>query len=63
MRPAREPPAGGVVTRQRRRKLERDLAKVRRRIRREALIALKDGSIPEWIRKVKRKQLERRGII
>jgi len=51
------------VTRQQRRKLQRDLKKLRRKVERKADQTLKDQRIPEWIRKVKRQQLERQGFL
>lgn len=50
-------------TRQQRRKLQRDLAKLERKVRRKAERTLKDPRIPQWIRDVKRKQLERSGFL
>lgn len=50
-------------TRQQRRKLQRDVAKLEKKVRRKALETLKDESIPQWIRDVKRRQLERSGFL
>ncbi len=50
-------------TRQQRRKLQRDLAKLERKVRRKAEHTLKDDKIPQWIRDVKRQQLEHSGFL
>lgn len=50
-------------TRQHRRKLQRDLAKLERKVRCKAEHTLKDDKIPQWIRDVKRKQLEHSGFL
>lgn len=50
-------------TRQQRRKLQRDLAKLERKVRRKAEHTLKDEKIPQWIRDVKRQQLEHSGFL
>lgn len=51
------------LTRQQRRKLQRDVVKLERKVRRKAEHTLNDSRIPEWIRKIKRKQLERSGFL
>lgn len=51
------------VTRQQRRKLQRDLVKVTRKVRRKAERTLNDERIPGWIRAVKRSQLEANGFL
>lgn len=51
------------VTRQQKRKLQRDLVKLTRKVRRKAEKTLNDERIPGWIRAVKRSQLEAKGII
>lgn len=50
-------------TRQQRRKLQRDLAKLKKKVDRRAEQTLKDERIPAWIREVKRRQLEARGFL
>ena len=50
-------------TRQQRRKLQRDVAKLERKVRKKAVRTLNDERIPKWIRDVKRKQLERSGFL
>ena len=50
-------------TRQQRRKLQRDLAKLERKVMRKAEHTLKDDRIPQWIRDVKRQQLEHSGFL
>ena len=51
------------VSRQQRRKLQRDLLKLRGKINRKAEQTLKNERIPKWIREVKRKQLEEKGLL
>lgn len=51
------------ITRQQKRKLQRDLAKLERKVRRKAEMTLNDQRIPAWIRDVKRSQLEAKGIL
>lgn len=51
------------VTRQQKRKLQRDLVKLTRKVRRRAEHTLNDERIPGWIRAVKRSQLERSGFL
>lgn len=51
------------VTRQQRRKLQRDLVKITRKVRRKAERTLNDERIPGWIRAVKRSQLEASGFL
>lgn len=51
------------LTRQQRRKLQRDVAKLERKVRRKAERTLADTRIPQWIRDVKRQQLERSGFL
>lgn len=51
------------MTRQQKRKLQRDLTKLTGKVRRKAEQTLKDERIPKWIRDVKRRQLERQGLI
>ncbi len=51
------------MTRQQRRKLRRDLVKLTNKVRRKAEQTLKDERIPKWIRDVKRRQLEAKGLI
>lgn len=50
-------------TRQQRRKLQRDLAKLKKKVDRRAEQTLKDERIPAWIREVKRRQLEAKGFL
>ena len=50
-------------TRQQRRKLQRDVAKLKRKVRRQTLRTLADPRIPQWIRDIKRRQLERPGFL
>lgn len=50
-------------TRQQRRKLQRDVAKLEKKVRKRAVRTLNDESIPKWIRDVKRRQLERSGFL
>jgi hypothetical protein len=50
-------------TRQQRRKLQRDLVKITRKVRRKAERTLNDERIPGWIRAVKRSQLEAVGFL
>lgn len=50
-------------TRQQRRKLRRDLVKLKKKVDRRAEQTLKDERIPAWIREVKRRQLEARGFL
>ncbi len=51
------------LTRQQRRKLQRDVVKLERKVRRKAEHTLSDSRIPEWIRNIKREQLERSGFL
>lgn len=51
------------VTRQQRRKLQRDLVKLTCKVRRRAEQTLNDKRIPGWIRAVKRRQLEANGFL
>lgn len=51
------------MTRQQRRKLQRDLIKLTGKVRRKAEQTLADESIPQWIRDTKRSQLERSGFL
>jgi hypothetical protein len=51
------------LTRQQRRKLQRDVAKLEKRVRRKAEHTLNNSHIPKWIRDVKRSQLERSGFL
>lgn len=50
-------------TRQQRRKLQREVAKLERKVRRKAEHTLNNPRIPQWIRDVKRVQLERSGFL
>ncbi len=50
-------------TRQQRRKLQRDVAKLERKVRRKAMLTLRDQNLPQWIRDIKRRQLERSGFL
>ena len=50
-------------TRQQRRKLQRDLRKLKKKVDRRAEQTLKDTRIPAWIREVKRSQLEANGFL
>ena len=50
-------------TRQQRRKLQREVAKLERKVRRNAERTLANPHIPQWIRDVKRRQLERSGFL
>lgn len=50
-------------TRQQLRKLQRDAAKLERKVRRKAEHTLNNPRIPQWIRDVKRVQLERSGFL
>lgn len=59
----RRPKTEAKVTRQQRRKLQRDLLKVTRKVRRRAEKTLNDERIPRWIRAVKRRQLEASGFL
>lgn len=51
------------LSRQQRRKLERNLVKLERKVRNKAVHTLNDERIPQWIRDVKRVQLERSGFL
>lgn len=51
------------LTRQQRRKLQRDVVKLEKKVRRRAEHALNNRNIPQWIRDIKRKQLERNGFL
>lgn len=51
------------LSRQQRRKMERDLVKLERKVRNRACHTLNDERIPQWIRDVKRVQLERSGFL
>ncbi len=51
------------ITRQQKRKLHRDLVKLTNKVRKKAERTLNDERIPEWIRAVKRGQLERSGFL
>lgn len=51
------------LTRQQRRKLQRDVAKLEKKVRRKAEITLNNRNIPQWIRDIKRRQLERSGFL
>lgn len=53
----------GPLSRQQRRKLERDLVKLERKVRNRAIHTLNDERIPKWIRDVKRAQLDRVGFL
>ncbi len=59
----RERPTKSKTTRQQRRKLQRDMVKLMGKVRRRAEETLKDEQIPQWIRNVKRRQLEAKGIL
>lgn len=50
-------------TRQQKRKLMRDTIKLERKVRKRAIKTLNDPSIPQWIRNMKKAQLERRGFL
>lgn len=50
-------------TRQHRRKLQREIAKLEKKVRKKTVRTLNDESIPKWIRDVKRRQLERSGFL
>ena len=50
-------------TRQQKRKLQRDLRKLRKKVARKAELTLRDERIPRWIRDAKRRQLEARGLL
>ena len=50
-------------TRQQRRKLQRDMTKLKKKVDRRAEQTLKDTRIPAWIREVKRRQLEAKGFL
>lgn len=52
-----------TMSRQQRRKLQRDVAKLEKKVRRMAVHTLNDKRIPKWIRDVKRRQLERCGFL
>ena len=51
------------LSRQQRRKLQRQLVKLEGKVRRKADRTLNDSRIPLWIRNVKRAQLERNGFL
>lgn len=51
------------LSRQQRRKLERNLVKLERKVRNRAEHTLNDERIPKWIRDIKRRQLERSGFL
>lgn len=51
------------LSRQQLRKLRRDTAKLEQKVRRKAERTLNDPRIPQWIRDVKRAQLERSGFL
>ena len=55
--------AGTEDNRQQRRKLQRDLRKLKKKVTRRAEQTLKDTRIPAWIRETKRQQLEARGFL
>lgn len=52
-----------TLSRQQRRKLERNLVKLERKVRNKAVHTLNDERIPQWIRDIKRRQLERSGFL